>query len=59
MAADLRTRLGHVELPNPILTASGCAAAGVTQAACWSATRWTSGASRRSSLVRCYGCVPR
>ncbi len=28
MAADLRTRLGHVELPNPILTASGCAASG-------------------------------
>jgi dihydroorotate dehydrogenase (NAD+) catalytic subunit len=26
--ADLRTRLGQVELPNPILTASGCAAAG-------------------------------
>src|SRR5712691_10568709 len=25
MATDLRTRLGHVELPNPILTASGCA----------------------------------
>ncbi len=28
MTADLRTRLGHVELPNPILTASGCAGAG-------------------------------
>jgi dihydroorotate dehydrogenase (NAD+) catalytic subunit len=28
MAPDLRTRLGHVELPNPILTASGCASAG-------------------------------
>jgi dihydroorotate dehydrogenase (NAD+) catalytic subunit len=28
MAADLRTRLGHIELPNPILTASGCAGAG-------------------------------
>jgi dihydroorotate dehydrogenase (NAD+) catalytic subunit len=28
MAADLRTRLGSVELPNPILTASGCAGAG-------------------------------
>ena len=28
MAADLRTRLGHVELPNPILTASGCAGSG-------------------------------
>jgi len=26
--ADLRTRLGHVELPNPVLTASGCAGAG-------------------------------
>jgi dihydroorotate dehydrogenase (NAD+) catalytic subunit len=25
---DLRTRLAHVELPNPILTASGCAASG-------------------------------
>lgn len=25
---DLRARLGHIELPNPILTASGCAAAG-------------------------------
>ena len=25
---DLRTRLGHVELPNPILTASGCAGVG-------------------------------
>jgi dihydroorotate dehydrogenase (NAD+) catalytic subunit len=25
---DMRTRLAHVELPNPILTASGCAAAG-------------------------------
>ena len=25
---DLRTRLGHVELPNPILTASGCASSG-------------------------------
>jgi dihydroorotate dehydrogenase (NAD+) catalytic subunit len=28
MPVDLRTKLGHVELPNPILTASGCAAAG-------------------------------
>lgn len=28
MAPDLRTRLGQVELPNPILTASGCAGAG-------------------------------
>jgi dihydroorotate dehydrogenase (NAD+) catalytic subunit len=28
MATDLRARLGHVELPNPILTASGCAGAG-------------------------------
>jgi dihydroorotate dehydrogenase (NAD+) catalytic subunit len=28
MAADLRTRLGSAELPNPILTASGCAGAG-------------------------------
>jgi dihydroorotate dehydrogenase (NAD+) catalytic subunit len=28
VAADLRTRLGHIELPNPILTASGCAGAG-------------------------------
>jgi dihydroorotate dehydrogenase (NAD+) catalytic subunit len=26
--ADLRTRLGHVELPTPILTASGCAGVG-------------------------------
>jgi len=28
MAVDLRTRLAHVELPNPILTASGCAGSG-------------------------------
>src|SRR3974390_207622 len=28
VAVDLRRRLGHVELPNPILTASGCAGAG-------------------------------
>jgi dihydroorotate dehydrogenase (NAD+) catalytic subunit len=28
MAVDLRTRLGHVELPNPVLTASGCAGSG-------------------------------
>ncbi|HZC39224.1 MAG TPA: dihydroorotate dehydrogenase [Streptosporangiaceae bacterium] len=28
MAVDLRARLGHVELPNPVLTASGCAGAG-------------------------------
>ena len=28
MPVDLRTKLGHIELPNPILTASGCAAAG-------------------------------
>jgi dihydroorotate dehydrogenase (NAD+) catalytic subunit len=28
MAADLRTRLAHVELPNPVLTASGCAGSG-------------------------------
>src|ERR1700724_4785173 len=28
MAVELRTKLGHVELPNPILTASGCAGAG-------------------------------
>src|SRR5205809_1722034 len=28
VAIDLRTRLGHVELPNPILTASGCAGSG-------------------------------
>ncbi len=28
MGADLRARLGQAELPNPILTASGCAGAG-------------------------------
>jgi dihydroorotate dehydrogenase (NAD+) catalytic subunit len=28
MPVDLRTNLGHVELPNPVLTASGCAGAG-------------------------------
>jgi dihydroorotate dehydrogenase (NAD+) catalytic subunit len=28
MAADLRGRLGHVELPSPILTAAGCAGTG-------------------------------
>ena len=28
MPPDLRTKLGHVELPNPVLTASGCAGAG-------------------------------
>jgi dihydroorotate dehydrogenase (NAD+) catalytic subunit len=28
MAPDLRTRLGNGELPNPILTASGCASSG-------------------------------
>jgi dihydroorotate dehydrogenase (NAD+) catalytic subunit len=28
MAVDMRSRLAHVELPNPILTASGCAASG-------------------------------
>ena len=28
MATDLRARLGQAELPNPILTASGCAGAG-------------------------------
>ncbi len=28
MATDLRTRLGHLELPNPVLTASGCAGSG-------------------------------
>jgi dihydroorotate dehydrogenase (NAD+) catalytic subunit len=28
VAADLRSRLGQTELPNPILTASGCAGAG-------------------------------
>ncbi len=28
MATDLRARLGQAELPNPILTASGCASAG-------------------------------
>ena len=28
MPVDLRTKLGHVELPSPILTASGCAGAG-------------------------------
>jgi dihydroorotate dehydrogenase (NAD+) catalytic subunit len=28
MGTDLRTRLGHVELPNPVLTASGCAGSG-------------------------------
>jgi dihydroorotate dehydrogenase (NAD+) catalytic subunit len=28
VAVDLRSRLAHVELPNPILTASGCAGAG-------------------------------
>ncbi|MBV9793629.1 MAG: dihydroorotate dehydrogenase [Actinobacteria bacterium] len=28
MAADLRARLGHVELPSPILTAAGCAGTG-------------------------------
>ena len=26
--ADLRTKIGHVDLPSPILTASGCAGAG-------------------------------
>jgi len=28
MAADLRARLGHLELPTPILTAAGCAGTG-------------------------------
>jgi dihydroorotate dehydrogenase (NAD+) catalytic subunit len=28
MTVDLRTQLAHVELPNPILTASGCAGSG-------------------------------
>ena len=28
MPVDLRTRFAHVELPNPVLTASGCAASG-------------------------------
>jgi dihydroorotate dehydrogenase (NAD+) catalytic subunit len=28
VSVDLRTNLSHVELPNPIMTASGCAAAG-------------------------------
>ena len=28
MAVDLRARLAHVELPNPVLTASGCAGSG-------------------------------
>ena len=28
MPADLRTRVGHLDLPSPILTASGCAGAG-------------------------------
>jgi dihydroorotate dehydrogenase (NAD+) catalytic subunit len=28
MPVDLRTKLAHVELPNPVLTASGCAGAG-------------------------------
>jgi dihydroorotate dehydrogenase (NAD+) catalytic subunit len=28
MGTDLRTRHGHVELPNPVLTASGCAGSG-------------------------------
>jgi dihydroorotate dehydrogenase (NAD+) catalytic subunit len=28
MAVDLRSRLAHVELPNPVLAASGCAGAG-------------------------------
>jgi dihydroorotate dehydrogenase (NAD+) catalytic subunit len=28
MAVDLRTKLGHIELPNPVMTASGCAGAG-------------------------------
>jgi dihydroorotate dehydrogenase (NAD+) catalytic subunit len=28
MPADLRTRVGHLELPTPILTASGCAGTG-------------------------------
>jgi len=28
MGTDLRARLGHIELPNPVLTASGCAGSG-------------------------------
>jgi dihydroorotate dehydrogenase (NAD+) catalytic subunit len=28
MPADMRARLGHVELPNPVLAAAGCAGAG-------------------------------
>jgi dihydroorotate dehydrogenase (NAD+) catalytic subunit len=28
MPADLRTRIGHLDLPSPILTASGCAGSG-------------------------------
>ncbi|MFZ0166694.1 MAG: dihydroorotate dehydrogenase, partial [Trebonia sp.] len=28
MPADLRTKIGHVDLPSPILTASGCAGVG-------------------------------
>jgi uncharacterized protein YbjT (DUF2867 family) len=37
----------------------GCGAAGATRAACWSATPWTSGGSRRSRPDRCCGCAPR
>jgi dihydroorotate dehydrogenase (NAD+) catalytic subunit len=28
MPADLRTRIGHLDLPSPIVTASGCAGTG-------------------------------
>ena len=28
MPADLRSRLGHIELPSPVLTAAGCAGTG-------------------------------
>src|ERR1700761_2849393 len=28
MPADLRTRIGHLDLPSPVLTAAGCAGAG-------------------------------
>src|SRR5262249_29504905 len=51
MAVDLRTRLAHGELPNPILTASGCAGSGRDPSQSFGVARIRAGVTQQVMLA--------
>ncbi|WP_285703544.1 dihydroorotate dehydrogenase [Microtetraspora sp. NBRC 16547] len=51
MAVDLRSYLGHVELPNPVLTASGCGGTGRELAQFFDVTRIGAFVTRSITMV--------